>query len=129
MWWNDFWPAPWMFFGSMMMFLFMIVCIVAMLFVMRMGVINRAAAETGPAGVGFGFGSLSKGFSATQTADRPKAFEEYRQETLRRLDQEQKEFEAFVGHLRSAKGKAEFDQFMAERRAQASQTRLRSLRP
>jgi len=115
MWWNDFWPAPWMFFGSMMVFLCMIVCMVAMLFMMRMGAMHRSAAETGPAGAGFGFASLSKGFSASQTADRPKAFEEYRQETLRRLDQEQKEFEAFVGHLRSAKD-------MAERRAQASQT-------
>lgn len=52
--WNDFRPAPWMFFGSMMMFLFMIVCMVAMLFMMRMGAMHRSAAETGPAGAGFG---------------------------------------------------------------------------
>jgi len=65
---------------------------------------------------------LNKGISASQPVDRPGAFEEYRAETLRRLDQEQKEFEAFVGHLRSAKDKAEFDQLMAERRARALQT-------
>jgi Protein of unknown function (DUF2852) len=122
MWWNDFWPAPWMFFGPTMMFLLMIVCMVAMFFMMRTGSMHRSAAEAGPAGAGFGFGSLSKGFTASHTAGRPRAFEEYREETLRRLDQEQKEFEAFLGHLRSAKDKAEFDQFMAERRARASQT-------
>jgi len=44
------------------------------------------------------------------------AFDEYRAETLRRLEEEQKEFEDFLEHLRRAKDKAEFDQFMAERR-------------
>ena len=56
-----------------------------------------------------------------QPADCPAAFEGYREETLRRLDQEQKEFETFMGHLRMAKDKAEFDQFMAERRTRPSQ--------
>ena len=44
------------------------------------------------------------------------AFDEYRAETLRRLEEEQKEFAAFLDRLRFAKDKAEFDQFMAERR-------------
>ena len=44
------------------------------------------------------------------------AFDEYRDETLRRLEQEQDEFHAFLDRLRRAKDKAEFDQFMAERR-------------
>lgn len=44
------------------------------------------------------------------------AFEEYKAETLRRLEDEQKEFLDFLYRLRSAKDKAEFDQFMAERR-------------
>jgi hypothetical protein len=44
------------------------------------------------------------------------AFDEYRVETLRRLEEEQKEFGAFLERLRFAKDKAEFDQFMAERR-------------
>lgn len=44
------------------------------------------------------------------------AFDEYRTETLRRLEEEQREFRDFLSRLRMAKDKAEFDQFMAERR-------------
>jgi len=44
------------------------------------------------------------------------AFDEYKEETLRRLEQEQQEFLDFLERLRQAKDKAEFDQFMAERR-------------
>jgi hypothetical protein len=45
-----------------------------------------------------------------------RAFDEYRAETLRRLEEEQREFREFLDRLRHAKDKAEFDQFMAERR-------------
>ena len=45
-----------------------------------------------------------------------RAFDEYRDETLRRLEDEQREFKEFLDRLRHAKDKAEFDQFMAERR-------------
>ncbi len=45
-----------------------------------------------------------------------RAFDEYRSDTLRRLEDEQREFHDFLGRLRMAKDKAEFDQFMAERR-------------
>jgi hypothetical protein len=44
-----------------------------------------------------------------------RAFDEYRTETLRRLEEEQREFKAFLDRLRHAKDKAEFDEFMAER--------------
>jgi hypothetical protein len=44
------------------------------------------------------------------------AFDEYRDETLRRLQGEADEFRTFLERLRKAKDKAEFDQFMAERR-------------
>jgi Protein of unknown function (DUF2852) len=44
-----------------------------------------------------------------------RAFDEYRAETLRRLEEEQREFKEFLDRLRYAKDKAEFDQFMAER--------------
>lgn len=44
------------------------------------------------------------------------AFDEYRAATLRRLEEEQREFIAFLDRLRHAKDKAEFDQFMAEHR-------------
>jgi hypothetical protein len=45
-----------------------------------------------------------------------RAFDEYRTETLRRLEEEEREFRDFLDRLRMAKDKAEFDQFMAERR-------------
>jgi Protein of unknown function (DUF2852) len=45
-----------------------------------------------------------------------RAFDEYRTDTLKRLEDEQREFRDFLARLRQAKDKAEFDQFMAERR-------------
>jgi Protein of unknown function (DUF2852) len=45
-----------------------------------------------------------------------RAFDDYRAETLRRLEEEQKDFAAFLERLRFAKDKAEFDQFMTDRR-------------
>jgi hypothetical protein len=44
------------------------------------------------------------------------AFDEYKEETLKRLEDEQGEFHSFLDRLRQAKDKAEFDQFMADRR-------------
>ena len=48
-----------------------------------------------------------------------RAFDEYREETLRRLEDEQRDFQGFLERLRHAKDKAEFDQFMADRRSAA----------
>lgn len=45
-----------------------------------------------------------------------RAFDEYREATLRRLEEEQREFREFLENLRHAKDRAEFDQFMAGRR-------------
>jgi len=46
-----------------------------------------------------------------------RAFDEYRTETLKRMEDEQREFRRdFLARLRQAKDKAEFDQFMMERR-------------
>lgn len=44
------------------------------------------------------------------------AFDEYRNETLKRLEDEQREFREFLERLRFAKDKTEFDAFMNERR-------------
>jgi len=55
------------------------------------------------------------GEQATQASGN-RAFDEYRAETLRRLEQEQQDFAAFLERLRFAKDKSEFDQFMGERR-------------
>jgi hypothetical protein len=49
-----------------------------------------------------------------------RAFDEYRIETLRRLEEEQREFRSFLDRLRFAKDKTEFDQFMTERRNRPS---------
>lgn len=54
-----------------------------------------------------------RGFQSSGNA----AFDEYREETIRRLEEEQREFREFLERLRKAKDKAEFDEFMAERRA------------
>ena len=43
------------------------------------------------------------------------AFDAYKADTLRRLEEEQDNFEAFLERLREAKDKSEFDQFMDER--------------
>jgi Protein of unknown function (DUF2852). len=64
-------------------------------------------------------GPASAPFTAPWAYARPsgnRAFDEYRAETLRRLEEEQHEFREFLERLRLAKDKAEFDQFMAARR-------------
>lgn len=50
------------------------------------------------------------------------AFDAYRDETLKRLEEERQEFHAFMERLRRAKDQQEFDQFMAERRAASDGT-------
>ena len=51
-----------------------------------------------------------------------RAFDQYREETLRRLEEEQREFRDFLDRLRFAKDKAEFDEFLAERRNRPPET-------
>ena len=62
-------------------------------------------------GVGDWFGPASSG---------NRAFDEYRAETLKRLEEEQREFKEFLDRLRFARDKTEFDQFMAERRSRSA---------
>ncbi|MEL6807956.1 MAG: DUF2852 domain-containing protein [Pseudomonadota bacterium] len=60
----------------------------------------------------------SRRMSTTMTTMRPTgnaAFDAYKSDTLRRLEDEQHNFEAFLERLREAKDKSEFDQFMDER--------------
>ncbi|WP_442885588.1 DUF2852 domain-containing protein [Amaricoccus sp.] len=45
------------------------------------------------------------------------AFDAYREETLKRLEEERAAFTAFLDQLRAAKDQAEFDQFMSSRQA------------
>ena len=50
------------------------------------------------------------------------AFDTYREETLRRLEEEREAFTSFLEQLRAAKDKAEFDQFMASRQRPVAET-------
>jgi hypothetical protein len=56
---------------------------------------------------GFGFG-----FPTSSSTSGNRAFDEYRMETLQRLEEEQREFREFLSRLRHAKDKEEFDAFM-----------------
>lgn len=49
-----------------------------------------------------------------------RAFDEYREEALRRLEEEAQEFRAFLERLRMAKDRQEFDEYMRERRNRPS---------
>ena len=53
-----------------------------------------------------------RGYYAPSSGNR--AFDDYRMETLRRLEEEQTEFKDFLDRLRHAKDKEEFDAFMAQ---------------
>jgi Protein of unknown function (DUF2852) len=65
----------------------------------------------------------------TQRSSGNRAFDDYRSETLRRLEDEQREFKEFLERLRFAKDRAEFDQFMNERRNRARDERPRDEGP
>ena len=49
------------------------------------------------------------------------SFDAYKAETLRRLEEEQGNFESFLQRLRESKDKSEFDQFMDDRARKASE--------
>lgn len=75
---------------------------------------DGAAKSSGPWGVGGGWGGWSGQNRAAPSGNR--AFDEYRAETLRRLEDEQREFVDYLERLRQARDKSEFDAYMAERR-------------
>lgn len=50
-------------------------------------------------------------------ANENAAFQGYKAETMRRLEAESAEFSAYLARLKHAADRAEFEQFMAERRA------------
>ncbi len=77
------------------------------------------SSDGGPGRNGNGCGGGGNGGRRYRGRSGNRAFDEYREETLRRLEEEQKEFEGFLERLRIAKDKAEFDAFLAERRRAA----------
>ncbi|MBE3640340.1 DUF2852 domain-containing protein [Mangrovicoccus algicola] len=54
------------------------------------------------------------------TSSGNSAFDAYKAETLRRLEEEQDAFQEFLRRLREAKDKTEFDQFMEDRARRAT---------
>ncbi len=58
---------------------------------------------------------MSRGFKSSGNT----AFDSYKEDMLKRLEDEQRAFEEFLERLRDAKDKSEFDQFMDERAAAA----------
>ncbi len=76
---------------------------------------NRMSRTFFPARVGC---SHRQRFHAPSTGN--SAFDSYRDETLKRLEDEQTAFQAFIQRLREAKDKAEFDQFMDDRTKKGS---------
>jgi hypothetical protein len=79
---------------------------------------------------GFGFGHWNdrvdrspvprEGAAPSPTSGN-RAFDAYRAETLRRLEEDQRSFREYLERLRQAKDRAEFEQFIQERRAQQPQ--------
>lgn len=57
------------------------------------------------------------GFWGSAPSSGNHAFDEYRNDTLKRLEEEQREFREFLERLRFAKDKTEFDAFMNDRRS------------
>jgi hypothetical protein len=64
-----------------------------------------------------------RGARAAMRSSGNAAFDSYKADTLRRLEDEQRAFEEFLGRLREAKDKAEFDQFMDDRARRARDPR------
>ena len=62
------------------------------------------------------------GYRAAMKTSGNTAFDAYKAETLRRLEDEQDAFEAFLQRLREAKDKQEFDAFMEDRSRAAKAT-------
>jgi hypothetical protein len=86
---------------------------------------QRAARWCGPRAAGggaWGGGAWSSSgrSSSSGSSTGNAAFDEYRNETLRRLEEEERNFKEFLDRLRRAKDKAEFDQFMAEMRGSSA---------
>jgi len=61
-----------------------------------------------------GRGARRCGRAVLRATSGNSAFDAYRAETLRRLEEEQDAFNAFLERLRAAKDKAEIDAFMAD---------------
>ena len=79
--------------------------------------------SAGSANASGGSSTCSDGADTTAADCGPtgnRAFDEYREEALRRLEEEANEFRTFLERLRMAKDRQEFDEYMGERRNRPS---------
>lgn len=79
--------------------------------------------DLGAPGTWFDFGGPARPGPFSSFHSRPsgnQTFDDYREATIRGLEDEQREFQSFLERLRRARDKAEFDAFMAERRRRPS---------
>lgn len=68
------------------------------------------------------WGREARGYGSGMSSSGNRAFDEYREETLKRLEEEQREFRDFLERLRLAKDRSEFDAFMSDRKARAAES-------
>lgn len=73
-------------------------------------------------GFGMGKGGPGRWYRGGFPSSGNRAFDDYREETLNRLQEEHEEFQSFLEKLRHARDKSEFDQFMADRKRRAEAT-------
>lgn len=103
-----------------MMLVFIAICFAGMFFMMRAMQRHRnetaVMSSTGVCGIGVWPSGRNTSGGMEASAIGHFAFEEYRAQTLQRLDQEQREFQEFIARLRAAKDKEEFEQFITDRR-------------
>jgi Protein of unknown function (DUF2852) len=62
-----------------------------------------------------GFGDFTGSGRSFGGSTGNRVFDDYREQTLRKLEEDAREFRSFVERLRQAKDKDEFDRFMAQR--------------
>ena len=88
------------------------------LHIARHATLNKTAVKGSTGVCGIGVWPSGRNTSGGMEANHigHSAFEEYRAQTLQRLDQEQREFQEFIARLRAAKDKEEFEQFITDRR-------------
>ena len=73
------------------------------------------------------YGSRSNAGSSFSSGNM--AFDEYREATLKQLEEDQREFTVFIDQLRRAKDQREFDDFMSDRMRRKTQENGSSERP
>ena len=71
-----------------------------------------------------GMSDRSRSYAAGFSPSGNRAFDEYRETTMKRLEEEFGEFKSFLDKLREAKDKQEFESFMNDRRNRPTGTNI-----